>query len=676
MFRLLFTLLFVTFGSSCQFKLHRTLRPEDLSQCVPRQLEVKEWENSLALKFSIPGRNVSAVADKSPPTLGTSLAQRLTLAHEEPEKFANTWREGRPVRVMGPEVWQRIRTGMAEDLAPRNPAQGCLLVMETNEMIACRDAKGRARLIPLEARPRGLKLIRTLREAALLEVFLRAGGQWIPQGIEAPVMIITGRSPPLIYLHLAERKFVFLHGPVAEPYEFSLRNAEPKRTTFALRTATALFWSSSLATAINNPISFLVRGGNTAYSIVTKLTQWRPRLPAQAIRPLALNRSGMNLTEWEATLDRLTGRKASQASLQFLIDGGEFFPKYIQALQEARSAVDVRVYIFDNDDYGVKIADLLRQKASEGVRVRVMLDQLGTLMASQSDPWSPMPGHFKQPESMEDYLEKDSHIQLRPLANPWLSCSHTKSFLIDGQIGYVGGMNLGREYRFDWHDLMVEVRGPLVGQMQRDFDAHWSQHGPGGDLAWAWQKIFPKRQLTNSPPLPQNAVPVRSLYTKTFRHEIEQTQLAAIRNAQQRIWLENAYLTDHQIIRELLAARRRGVDVRIILPEKNDSGIIAASHLVTMADLLENGVRVYTYPGMTHVKAAVYDGWACLGSANFDRFSLQANAEFNIGFSDPRAVNDLVRRLFEVDFRRSKELRRLPEVPWSSYLADWLANEL
>jgi cardiolipin synthase len=287
-----------------------------------------------------------------------------------------------------------------------------------------------------------------------------------------------------------------------------------------------------------------------------------------------------------------------------------------------------------------------------------------------------MPGNFTAPGNMESYLQRGSKVNVRPIANPWLAASHTKSFIIDGKQAWLGGMNFGREYRYDWHDLMVELQGPFVAQMEADFTRFWAHAGPGGDLAWLRAKLFPPADETRSEPIPKDAILVRPIYTRVQHHEIEQTQLAAIRSAQQRIWIEHAYLTDHRIINELLAARRRGVDVRVILSEKNDSPIVGASHLVTISDLLQNGIRVYAYPGFTHVKAALFDGWACLGSANFDRFSLQANYEFNIGFSGAKQVDTLARRLFQADFAESREIHTLPEVPWSSYLADWLANEL
>ncbi len=92
--------------------------------------------------------------------------------------------------------------------------------------------------------------------------------------------------------------------------------------------------------------------------------------------------------------------------------------------------------------------------------------------------------------------------------------------------------------------------------------------------------------------------------------------------------------------------------------------------------MLRNGIRVYSYPGMTHVKAAVYDGWACMGSANFDKLSLQANQEINLGTSHPEAVNRLLNRVFIPDFAASTELFEYVPVRWTHYLAEFISDEV
>ena len=127
---------------------------------------------------------------------------------------------------------------------------------------------------------------------------------------------------------------------------------------------------------------------------------------------------------------------------------------------------------------------------------------------------------------------------------------------------------------------------------------------------------------------------------------------------------------------ELVKARRRGVDVRVILPYKTDSGTITRSNVLAANAMLRNGIRVYIYPGMSHLKAAIYDGWACMGSANMDNLSLRTNREMNLATSHPPAVDELFNRVFARDLQRSVELTEPLPNKWSDYLAELLADSL
>jgi len=166
------------------------------------------------------------------------------------------------------------------------------------------------------------------------------------------------------------------------------------------------------------------------------------------------------------------------------------------------------------------------------------------------------------------------------------------------------------------------------------------------------------------------------LSTSISDSQIYRAQIAAIRRANNRIYIQNAYFSDDIIIYELAKARRRGVDVRVIVSSGNDSGAMQLSSESTINTLLENGIRVYSYPGMTHLKAAVYDGWACLGSANFDKMSLQVNQEINLGISNPDAVQKLVEQVFMPDFAASTELYEPVPLRWTHRFAELIADEV
>lgn len=158
--------------------------------------------------------------------------------------------------------------------------------------------------------------------------------------------------------------------------------------------------------------------------------------------------------------------------------------------------------------------------------------------------------------------------------------------------------------------------------------------------------------------------------------QIYRTQLEAIRRAQSYIYIENPYISDDRMLYELARARRRGVDVRAILPTDGNHETMNRSNKIAINTMLKNGIRVYLHPGMTHIKAAVYDGWACMGSANFDKMSLEINKELNLSTSDQDTVNTLLDRLFIPDMELSAELHTAPETNWTHRLAEIVADEM
>ncbi len=385
--------------------------------------------------------------------------------------------------------------------------------------------------------------------------------------------------------------------------------------------------------------------------------------------PSLSNEPGMDLQRWEHELDQITGSKASTGTLEFLIDGEEFFSNLIKGITGARESIQLRTYIFDNDDYAIKIADLLRQR-SHDVHVEVLIDGLGTLFATHTD--SPtMPESFSPPASITRYLEDGSRVSARIMTNPWFTGDHSKVTIIDRKEAFLGGMNIGREYRYDWHDLMVKVTGPVVEQLARDADAAWARSGMLGDLA-----LLAKITKPSNASVSDDGYPLRILYTRAESSQIYQAQLAAIRRAQKYIYIENTYFTDDVILYELIRARRRGVDVRFVIAERTDNELMDKNNIQTINKMLSNGIRVYMYPRMTHVKAALYDDWLIVGSANLDKMSMRVNHEVNIATSYPAAVKDLKERLFNRDFDMSVELTELLPSNWTHYFAELVGDVL
>ncbi len=241
----------------------------------------------------------------------------------------------------------------------------------------------------------------------------------------------------------------------------------------------------------------------------------------------------MDLGAFEEILDKVTGTRQDVGRIKFLVDGDEYFGRLMETIDGAEESIDIRTYIFDNDDFAVEMADELKKRA-EDVRVRIMVDSVGNLLAMQADPES-LPEDHKHPLSMRMYMERESEIKFRNLTNPRIiTGDHTKTTIIDQKTAFVGGMNIGREYRYDWHDMMMEVTGPVVDQLQFESDKAWARGGLLGDFANAIRFLRGKKEHAD-----RDGYPVRILQTKNFESQIHRAQLAAIQNAQSHILIRN-----------------------------------------------------------------------------------------------------------------------------------------
>ncbi len=438
--------------------------------------------------------------------------------------------------------------------------------------------------------------------------------------------------------------------------------------------ATWLYARSVYENPINRPfshvsslLSYATKSvGGTARRVAISTVQM-PGLDGPI--PAVANADPMDLDAFEKILDKVTGTRSDTGRIKFLVDGDEYFCRLMGQIENAEESIDIRTYIFDNDDYAVAVADRLKER-SEDLSVRVLLDGLGNMQAMQVDAES-MPEDHKVPLSMRMYMERGSDVKVRNITNPWFTGDHTKTTIIDKKVAFVGGMNIGREYRYDWHDLMMEVTGPVVDRLQYESDKAWARAGIFGDFGNL--AAFLKGKKKNAD---EDGYPVRVLQTRNFDSDIHKAQIAAIRNAKSYILIQNAYFSDDQTIYELAQARRRGVDVRIIIPSHGNHGPLNASNKVTINTLLEHGIRVYEYPGMSHVKAAIFDGWASVGSANFDKLSLKVNKELNLATSDPETVNALLDQVFIPDMMASQEVTTPVEVTVATRFAEIMVDEL
>jgi cardiolipin synthase len=624
----------------------------------------------LCLRLAVPGRDVFAharwPADEPAGASNRFWVAPLVLETGQEARRRGLLKEGAMLPIQEQRIWQRLWRKTLDGLTPAAPGSGVAVVVQNLEAILYRTDGGGVELGALESKPAGVRVERTLTNGELGEAIVRAleASASTPARSGRRYLFATGQEPPFVLIDLSARTTVFLYH-LANP-ELVGAALSPG---FGLRALNWIVVRNSLLTTLKNPVTTINRGlfrvGHTGATFLPNAL-----LPARGARASAADGGGLAGGDWERELDVICSTPIQYGRLRFLIDGERFFSELIQSIQEARQAVDVQMYIFDTDDYAVRLADVLRTR-SRSVRVRVLYDEFGSLASALSPPRSPMPPEFKPPADIERYLERGSRVAVRAAPNPWFTSNHKKVIALDARKAYVGGMNFGREYRYEWHDMMVELTGPVVGELQHGFDCDWAHAGLLGDCAFAWCSLLESHPHRNRRP---GDIPIRLLHTKTGRPEIYEAHLRALRRAQTRVFVENAYFTDDTLLGELIAARRRGVDVRAIVPAENDSGVMNAGNLAKANALLKEGVRVFVYPGMLHLKAALIDGWACTGSANLNRLSMFYNQELNVAFSDPSTVAVFERDLFEADFAKSRELTAPLPTSWTDYLLELVSN--
>ncbi len=376
--------------------------------------------------------------------------------------------------------------------------------------------------------------------------------------------------------------------------------------------------------------------------------------------------------QFEKLLDRKHFPRAESGTVKWLVDGDGFFPEFDRQMAASSQSINLQVFIFDNDDIGTRYADLLKRRATD-VPVHVLFDDLGSTFAWTAAPETAGPRGFVPPSDMEEYLQDHSKVRVRRTVNPWLACDHTKLLVFDQRAAILGGMNIGREYYSEWHDLMVRVEGPVVASLNRDFKRAWRKAGWSGDFA-----LFRQPSIFRRPKPVTEGIPIRVLRTDPSegRYEILDSVLLAIRGARKRVWIENPYFGHDEIAAACEAAARRGVDVRVIIPAAGDSGIMDAGNLATANGLIKAGARVFRYPRMTHMKVMICDDWACVGSANLDTLSLRINRELNLAFSHPEEVRRLADAVFLPDFQKSRTLRRSKTKSATAGFAETIADQL
>jgi cardiolipin synthase len=299
--------------------------------------------------------------------------------------------------------------------------------------------------------------------------------------------------------------------------------------------------------------------------------------------------------------------------VELLLDGPNAFPKLEEALRSAKRSVHVLYYIWEDDETGHRIADILAERARAGVAVRVLVDGFGARKATK---W--LAGPLRAAGAAFGVF-LPSHFT--PFRAPRFNfVNHRKIVVVDGQVAFTGGMNIGTEYRERWRDAMLRIEGPAVGALDHVFLDDWY---------FATDELIDDERLRRKsrPDGTEVAVVASGPDSEAWIHD---AYFMTLTQAVSRIWIATPYfIPGPAILAALRTAAGRGVDVRILVPSTSDVTIVKWASRSYYRELLEAGVRIFEYQGaMVHAKALVCDEHIIsVGTANIDSRSFRLSFE-------------------------------------------------
>jgi cardiolipin synthase len=338
--------------------------------------------------------------------------------------------------------------------------------------------------------------------------------------------------------------------------------------------------------------------------------------------------------------------------VEIYTDGYAFFPALLAAIHEAKSHIHVDMYIFAEDALGYLVSDALIAKSREGVEVRVIYDDVGCWNVSH---------HFFE-RMREEGIEVTSFMPVRfPSFTSKVNYrNHRKIIVIDGRVGFIGGMNIALRYvkgtdGHAWRDTMLKVTGGAVAALQRAFLVDW--YFVDRTLL-SDRKFYPHAELENN-----CLAQVVTSGPVTPYPEIMQGFVRIIMGARKYLYLETPYfLPNESVLFALKTIALAGVDVRVICPRYSDARFVEWASRSYLREAAEAGVKVSLYEaGFLHSKLMVCDDMiATCGSTNLDFRSFENNFEANIFFYD-EAIALRMKELFLKDIEQSVPLEEVPE---------------
>ncbi|MBX7158020.1 MAG: cardiolipin synthase [Verrucomicrobiae bacterium] len=334
-------------------------------------------------------------------------------------------------------------------------------------------------------------------------------------------------------------------------------------------------------------------------------------------------------------------------SVNVLVDACHFYPALEEAIKKAKHFIHMQFYIWRDDEAGKRFLNLAVDAARRGVEVRILLDEMGCWEISQKfyRPLIEAGGHFSWFQSFNIWRNR-FFLNFR---------NHRKLQIIDGEVAFVGGMNLGEEYEGGdetlgyWRDVQIQLSGPVVHVLEDSFANDWyfatDERLTESKKIERDEECYPVQVLAGGPDL--NCDP------------LQRSLVAMLNHARERFWITCGYFVPSETLLTALAiCASRGVDVRLLIAEKVDHPYLVQVSRSFYEDLLHVGVRLFEYScGMNHSKVTIIDqDWLMVGSANLDNRSMRLNFELNVLIRS-QEQNQYLSDILEKDFEKSKEIK-------------------
>jgi cardiolipin synthase len=339
--------------------------------------------------------------------------------------------------------------------------------------------------------------------------------------------------------------------------------------------------------------------------------------------------------------------------IQVFTDGREKFDELFRCIENAKESVHVQYYIVKYDDLGKRLISLLEKKAKEGVEVRFLYDCVGSRYLQKKHIKGIIDAGGKVGSFFSSFFR---HLNFKINYR-----NHRKIVVIDGQIGFIGGFNVGNEYlglkkKFGyWRDTHIKITGLAVTDLQRRFFLDWG-NATKEDLNYQ-HKYFPHMaEMEES----ESGIAVQIVTSGPDQTDeiIKQNYVKLISSARESIYIQTPYfIPDASVMETLKIAALSGVDVRIMIPDKPDHVFVYWATYYNIGELLKYGVKIYKYEnGFMHAKTLVIDGAvSSVGTANFDVRSFKLNFEIIAIIYDTLKSVEL-KKIFEDDMKKSLQL--------------------